>query len=309
MIINLGCGLKRLESNGQVINIDSSEDSEADIIYDLNKGIPMRDNSIDEIHAYHLLEHIKEIITLMNECYRVLRKGGRMYIKVPQGDCAFADPTHVRFFNELSFRYYCEYGFQEIYGIKCKFKMIDQEVAKQDLKPYVLPVWKALQEDIKIDQVGFLRFQPQQLSLGELNMNGTQLTFSIGLKAAPVITPESQTKSPSALPNLSPYQKGSGFEVYTDLAMNYDSLSAQVYSTIKNESFALGKEKIQVTYMKLFPANEKLGVEVGFTGTKKGVFYLLGNPEFDSKSGHLKLKNVEYDIATKNVLNKSAKWL
>jgi hypothetical protein len=175
-------------------------------------------------------------------------------------------------------------------------KMIDQEVAKQDLKPYILPVWKALQEDIKIDQVGYLRFQPQQLSLGELSMNGTLLTFSIGLKAAPVITPESQTKPPTGLPNLSTYQKGSGFEVYTDLAMNYDSLSAQVYSTIKNESFALGKEKIQVTYMKLFPANEKLGVEVGFSGTKKGVFYLLGNPEFDSKTGHLKLKNVEYDF-------------
>ncbi len=188
-------------------------------------------------------------------------------------------------------------------------KMIDQEVAKQDLKPYVLPVWKALQEDIKIDQVGYLRFQPQQLSLGELAMNGSLLTFSIGLKAAPVITPESQSKPVTALPNLSAYQKGNGFEVYTDLAMNYDSLSKQVFSTIQNESFALGKEKIRVTYMKLFPANEKLGVEVGFTGTKKGVFYLLGNPEFDSKTGHLKLKNVEYDIATKNVLIKSAKWL
>ncbi len=188
-------------------------------------------------------------------------------------------------------------------------KMIDQEVAKQDLKPYVMPVWKALQEDIKIDQVGYLRFQPQQLSLGELAMNGSLLTFSIGLKAAPVITPESQSKPVTALPNLSAYQKGNGFEVYTDLAMNYDSLSKQVFSTIQNESFALGKEKIRVTYMKLFPANEKLGVEVGFTGTKKGVFYLLGNPEFDSKTGHLKLKNVEYDIATKNVLIKSAKWL
>ncbi len=188
-------------------------------------------------------------------------------------------------------------------------KMIDQEVAKQDLKPYVLPIWKALQEDIKIDQVGYLRFQPQQLSLGELAMNGSLLTFSIGLKAAPVITPESQSKPVTALPNLSSYQKGNGFEVYTDLAMNYDSLSKQVFSTIQNESFALGKEKIRVTYMKLFPANEKLGVEVGFTGTKKGVFYLLGNPEFDSKTGHLKLKNVEYDIATKNVLIKSAKWL
>jgi hypothetical protein len=145
-------------------------------------------------------------------------------------------------------------------------KMIDQEVAKQDLKPYVLPVWKALQEDIKIDQVGYLRFQPQQLSLGELAMNGSLLTFSIGLKAAPVITPESQSKPVTALPNLSAYQKGNGFEVYTDLAMNYDSLSKQVFSTIQNESFALGKEKIRVTYMKLFSCKRKVGGRSWFHG-------------------------------------------
>ena len=187
--------------------------------------------------------------------------------------------------------------------------MIDAEVAKQDLKPFIKPVWDALQEDIKIDMVGYLKFQPKEISLGEINMNGSQLSFSVGLKAAPVIASAPSTSPPAVLPNLSAYKKNTGFEVYTDLYLNYDSLSAQVYSTIKEQVFEMGGKKIKVTYLKLFPAKEKLGVEVGFSGSNKGTFFLLSVPEFNAKTSQLRLREVEYDIETKNVLIKSAKWL
>lgn len=188
-------------------------------------------------------------------------------------------------------------------------KMIDAEIGKQDLKPYILPVWKALQEDIKIPATGYLRFQPQSLSVSEINMNGSILNFNVGLTATPTIQSSPWNKPTTALPALTPYKKGSGFEVYTDLKMNYDSLSQQLFEIMKTEQFAMGKEKINITSLKLFPAGEKLGVAVGFTGTKKGTFYLLGNPDFDNSKSSLALKNVEYDIATKNVLIKTAKWM
>ncbi len=188
-------------------------------------------------------------------------------------------------------------------------KMIDTEIGKQDLKPYVLPVWKALQEDIQIPSTGYLRFQPQSLSVSEINMNGSVLNFNVGLTAIPTIQSTPWNKPSSGLPTLSPYKKGSGFEVYTDLKMNYDSLSKQLFDIMKTESYALGKEKIIITSLRLFPAGEKLGVAVGFAGTKKGMFYLLGNPAFDNSKASLALKNVEYDIATKNVLIKTAKWM
>ena len=188
-------------------------------------------------------------------------------------------------------------------------KIIDSEIAKQDLKPYILPIWKAVQDDIRIPYTGYLRFQPQSLSVSEINMTGSVLNFNIGITATPSIQSSPWKKPNTPLPNLSPHKKGSGFEVYTDLLLDYDSLSRQLFDMMKTESFAMGKDKINITALRLFPAAEKLGIELEFEGTKRGVFYLLGSPHFDNSKNVLTLKNVEYDLRTKNVLIKTAKWL
>jgi hypothetical protein len=145
--------------------------------------------------------------------------------------------------------------------------------------------------------------------VSEINMTGSVLNFNIGITATPSIQSSPWNKPSTPLPNLSPYKKGSGFEVYTDLRLDYDSLSKQLFEMMKSESFAMGKDKINITALRLFPAGEKLGIEMGFAGTKKGVFFLLGSPKFDNAKNVLALKNVEYDLSTKNVLIKAAKWM
>lgn len=187
--------------------------------------------------------------------------------------------------------------------------MIDADIGKQDLKPYVSPVWKALQEDIFIPYTGYLRFQPKRMSIGELNMNGPFLYFSVSLLALPAIQSTPWNTPLTVLPKLSPYKKGDGFAVYTDLKLNYDSLSLQLFDVFKNETYALGRDKITITGLRLFPVKDKLGIEVGFSGSKKGIFYLLGVPEFIAPKNQIVLKNIAYDVATKNVLLKTAKWM
>jgi len=125
--INLCCGLNRIDG---FVNIDKSRKSKADKIIDLEKPRCLKlfkDNSVEEILAIHSLEHIYNIIPLMNECYRVLKKGGKMLIIVPQGDGQDCDPSHCRRFNKLSWRYYCNYPLSEIYGIKTHFKEIENK--------------------------------------------------------------------------------------------------------------------------------------------------------------------------------------
>lgn len=81
---------------------------DADVICDLNEGIPLPDNSVGVINASHVLEHLKDPIKSMSEIYRVLVDGGWAFIEVPSTDGrgAWQDPTHVSFWNENSFWYY-----------------------------------------------------------------------------------------------------------------------------------------------------------------------------------------------------------
>lgn len=81
---------------------------DANYVVDLTKPWPFADDSVGVLRAYHLLEHLPDTIHFFNEAYRVLAPGGVLLIEVPStnGKGAFSDPTHIRFFNDLSFEYF-----------------------------------------------------------------------------------------------------------------------------------------------------------------------------------------------------------
>lgn len=79
-----------------------------DITADLNKGIPLADNSVGIVRAHDALEHIANKQMIMKEIHRVLAPGGILLSSTPSTDGrgAFQDPTHVSFWNENSFWYW-----------------------------------------------------------------------------------------------------------------------------------------------------------------------------------------------------------
>lgn len=82
----------------------------ADIQYDLNDGIPLKDNCVGVLNASHIIEHLHDKTQIMSEIHRVLAHGGWAFIDVPSTDGrgAFQDPTHVSYWNENSFLYYTD---------------------------------------------------------------------------------------------------------------------------------------------------------------------------------------------------------
>jgi SAM-dependent methyltransferase len=84
-------------------------------VCDVTQGLPYGDDSVGIIRAVDFLEHIKpdDVIPLMNEIWRVLAPNGFLISSTPstEGKGAFCDPTHVSFWNDLSFRYYCNPDF------------------------------------------------------------------------------------------------------------------------------------------------------------------------------------------------------
>lgn len=57
----------------------------ADINYDLRRGIPLPDCSVDSIYSSHLLEHMqyKDLLSFLQECRRVLKPDGIFSVCVP----------------------------------------------------------------------------------------------------------------------------------------------------------------------------------------------------------------------------------
>tara|TARA_B100001027_G_C16262607_1_gene330249 strand:- start:1545 stop:2192 length:648 start_codon:yes stop_codon:yes gene_type:complete len=78
--IELGSGSKKGKNGWTTIDIESS-----DIIWDLRQGIPLPNNSVDQIYSSHLLEHIsyQELLTFLSECHRAMKVGGKFLVCVP----------------------------------------------------------------------------------------------------------------------------------------------------------------------------------------------------------------------------------
>ncbi len=104
--IDLGCGRYKREG---FIGVDKFAIVNPDIVCDVeNEQLPFKDSSVAEIYSSHVFEHIVDIQTVMNECFRVLAPNGTITIRVPywSSEGAFRDPTHVRFFSEKTFEYW-----------------------------------------------------------------------------------------------------------------------------------------------------------------------------------------------------------
>jgi len=112
-ILDIACGnaalLKELQKNGHnVIGIDISpvrilnnQRHIRKLYLALAEALPLEDESADIVVATEALEHVFDLDKTLKECYRVLKKGGEMFIQVPLEN--FADGTnHLRHFNENS---------------------------------------------------------------------------------------------------------------------------------------------------------------------------------------------------------------
>lgn len=119
LAIDLGGGHRPAEG---YISLDLEN---AQIIHDVTKGLPFKDNEIGVIRAVDFLEHIPDKIGIINEIYRCLTHGGMLLSMTPSTDGwgAFSDPTHVAYYNERSFWYYTREAQKRfVSGLNVKFQ-------------------------------------------------------------------------------------------------------------------------------------------------------------------------------------------
>jgi len=124
--LHLGCGTNILKG---YINLDIMKLKGVDVTHNLNKiPYPFKNNTFDEIVANHVIEHLENILNVVQELSRISKNGAILKIRVPyyNSQGAFQDPTHTHFFAITSFDYFTKesgYGFYS----PVKFKILKKE--------------------------------------------------------------------------------------------------------------------------------------------------------------------------------------
>jgi SAM-dependent methyltransferase len=149
--LDLGCGPnpKNPFNAEQIYGVDvianiGSNIASADLVIE---PIPFQADYFEFVTAFQFIEHVPRIVyspkrrnsfvELMNEIYRVLKKGGIFLSVTPAypHNAAFQDPTHVNIITEETFHFYFSEptSWAAIYGFTGHFQMLKQEWAGVNL--------------------------------------------------------------------------------------------------------------------------------------------------------------------------------
>jgi SAM-dependent methyltransferase len=110
--LNIGCGNDPFPG---YINLDIVPAGGVDVVADIDRdGLPFADDSLDEIHASHVLAHMhhRSFHETLLELLRVLRQGGRLVVKASYFPSTkwFGDPDHVIPFGWRTFDGYTKFN-------------------------------------------------------------------------------------------------------------------------------------------------------------------------------------------------------
>lgn len=134
MNLELGCGANKKKG---FYGIDISNLNGVDLVFDLNKGIPLKDNSVDKVYSSHCIEHIEEPLKIFEEIYRVLKEDGTATIILPHWS-SYQSFTfmHKRFFHTNDFCFFEKtHPYHYYTENKFSFKILSVKVNHKSLTP------------------------------------------------------------------------------------------------------------------------------------------------------------------------------
>lgn len=136
-VLDVGCGINKYPG---AIGLDRNPNTKADVVADLDQfPFPFQDNSFRQVRAIHVIEHVSDVIRLMEEFHRLLEAGGEAVIVTPHYTdfSSFCDPTHRWHLNSFSLRYFGDDNAGYGYYSSARFREISVRVG-------LLALWRYL---------------------------------------------------------------------------------------------------------------------------------------------------------------------
>ena len=196
-------------------------------------------------------------------------------------------------------------------------KTLDQQVRRNvDLRTPVLQAWNLLREPYLLSEAyrTYLQVVPKRVLITPLRFEGRVIRATIGIEGHTLTTTGEKPNVQRAvsLPDLTVVpQVKDDFQIGLLSEVSYAEAARLVSQEFVGKTFKFSNDSyaITLTDIDMFGQNDNLIVKAGLKGTINGTIYLRGRPYYDPKTQTISLKDLKYDLDTRNVLFKSAGWL
>ncbi len=189
---------------------------------------------------------------------------------------------------------------------------ISDSLNQLNLRPQFQQLWDMLNTSVRLYDIGYLQVNPEKIRVSTLYAWNDTLNISIGISARPLISLTKTTDHRTVVPDISDFNQRKGFSIFVDAIMNYDSLSHLLTRQLYHKRIDMDKigKYIIIERCEIYGAgNERLIIRVDFSGPDNGTMYLTGKPYFNKQKNQVEIKDIDYDIRTRDILVKTAKWL
>lgn len=190
-------------------------------------------------------------------------------------------------------------------------KDIDKQIEGVDIRSSLQDVWKQLEEPMDLSGYGLLYLNPKSMALSPVSFenNPKKATLNALLTVQPMISTNRIILQRTSLPNQTPYKNSDGFQLAISVKASYDSINKLMNQSMMGMDIPFKNKHLIIDSLQVLgQQDQKLLVEVHFSGSKRGVFYLVGRPSLTPEQ-HFVMLDVAYDLNSKSVLLKTTKWL
>lgn len=192
---------------------------------------------------------------------------------------------------------------------------IDESVKEYlDLKPYALEAWKSLNQPLILNEEYrvWLRMQTSGFFATPIMAKDGVIRIRTGLQA--VIETQVGEKPAGGPPGPLPRLKigdeaGERVVINASVDIPFAEINRQASQYLSGQTFTQGKRSVKVEAVNIYGSNGKMVAEAKLSGSFRGTVYFKGVPAFDARDSTLMLRDFDFDLATRNVLVKSAAWL
>lgn len=205
-----------------------------------------------------------------------------------------------------------------IKGLKAELdaskKLMEDQYRFVNLRPWMQYAWNLLSDVYAIPGLGYFTLHPKSLRMQNINAQNDLLNINIGISATPVVSFEKPAGAVTAIPDLSDATTPGGFNIFLEAALQYDSLSNVMNTYLAGKRFdvADGIFKKHIIVKEAAVTGDttgKLLIGINFTGSFDGTVHFTGKPVYDSSTKTIEVHDLDYDLRTKSLLLKTAKWL